>query len=120
MTKINFEIEECKTQIAALEMKLRVLQEAEAEAAKPKPVKNRRLMNVVPGSLIEVKFHAPYGSYTEEVTFVDLVMTNEDEVEITLDAGYEFNIYRYANHWAYGSGADKITLVKVIREGAAA
>lgn len=118
MTKINFEIEECKTQIAALQMKLRMLEEA--EAAKPKPVKNRRLANVVPGSLIEVKFHAPFGSYTEEVTFVGLVTTSDDEVEITLDAGYEFNIYRNGNHWAYGSGADKITLVKVIREGAAA
>jgi hypothetical protein len=76
-----------------------------------------KIDNLKPGSIITLKFHGSYGneSYTEEVLFVGIDGEGDGRIAVFRSASnvaYTWQAYRYRGRWAYGTSADRLTVVK--------
>jgi hypothetical protein len=71
-----------------------------------------------PGTKVTLLFHGSKSlgnsSYTSEEVFVRMTGTGEDRRAwfTTSDGTYEWEAYRYQGRWAYGSSAERLSLVQ--------
>jgi hypothetical protein len=76
-----------------------------------------RIDNLAVGSEITLRFHGSNGNQTHEETFIFRGISGEgDERRATFQ--YSGNVddvweaYRYNGRWAYGSSADRLSIVR--------
>lgn len=80
----------------------------------------KRIDSLTPDTEVTLRFHHRGNSYDEAATFLGISGEGDDrrarfrsaDTE-TLTAGrtYEWEAYRYNGHWAYGTSADRLSLV---------
>ena len=75
-----------------------------------------RIDQLTPGSYVTLRFGTKATGYTEPARFVGIVGTGDDREATFRSANpdgttYEWGAYRHAGRWAYGSGADYLSLV---------
>ena len=77
----------------------------------------KRIDSLKPGTTRELQFNAefqgPGRAYREEATFLGIEGTG-DERRARFDSGYEWEAYRYNGHWAYGSSAETLRLIREV------
>jgi hypothetical protein len=88
-----------------------------------------RIDNLIPGSLVNLVFHPGIGSFTkkedvtpEEAFFIKIEGAGDDRratfVQLDyMNQPYTWQAYRYKGRWAYGTGADKLSLDSVVELG---
>lgn len=73
----------------------------------------KTIRNLKPGEEVRLRFHGSkqFGNepYELDMTFVEL--RDNGERAVFSDDGMEFEAYKYANRWAYGSSAERLTIV---------
>lgn len=91
--------------------------------ATPAPVTTNRIDKLEPGQQVTLRFHGPYAANDETVTFLGIEGTGDDRrarfftrgtplTKSDPDDGYEWEAYRYNGTWAYGSSADRLSIVR--------
>jgi hypothetical protein len=76
----------------------------------------KRIDSLVPGTEVKLHFHGSksFGNepHTLDATFVSVVGEGDArEANFLLNGDSEFAAYRYGGRWAYGSSAEKLSLV---------
>ena len=76
----------------------------------------RRISSLTKGEKVTLKFHSRYTPVIEVATFLGL---SEDGQRAKFktpgrghDRGYTWEAYRYQGHWAYGSSADRLSVIE--------
>lgn len=73
----------------------------------------KTIRNLKPGESVRLRFHGSkqFGNdpYELDMTFVEF--RDNGERAVFDDDGTEFEAYKYANRWAYGSSAERLTVV---------
>jgi hypothetical protein len=73
----------------------------------------KTIRNLKSGEKVRLRFHGSkqFGNdpYELDMTFVEL--RDNGERAVFSDDGTEFEAYKYANRWAYGSSAERLTVV---------
>jgi len=81
--------------------------------ATPKP----RIDKLNPGQEVTLKFHGSKSlgndPYEERHTFLDIVGEGDDRRAVFSDGGEQWEAYRFKGGWAYGSSAEKLSIVEV-------
>lgn len=73
----------------------------------------KTIRRLIPGEKVTLRFHGSkqFGNdpYELDMTFVGL--KDNGERAVFDDDGTEFEAYKHANRWAYGSSAERLTVV---------
>lgn len=71
----------------------------------------KRIDRLQPGAQVTLRFHGSMGNEThdERATFQGIVGEGDDR--LAQFDGWE--AYRYRGHWAYGTSADRLSLISV-------
>lgn len=74
-----------------------------------------RISSLKPGDNVRLKFHGSkqFGNdpYEMDVKFVEFKEDKTRAVFHMDDAGSEFEAYKFSNRWAYGSSAERLSIV---------
>lgn len=77
-----------------------------------------RIDQLSPGQEVKLKFHGTksFGNpaYEEVHTFLGMEGEGNDREAIFSDGYIQWHAYRFEGRWAYGSSAEKLSLVEVL------
>lgn len=84
----------------------------------------KRLDSLKPGTKVRLKFHGTlsFGNapYEETATFQGVVGEGDNRRALFSDLSskspFDWEAYRYKNRWAYGSSAERLSVVEVVEE----
>lgn len=75
----------------------------------------KRLDSIAPGESVTVKFHGSKilgnDSYTLDLVLSQRTGSGEDRRVTFADGNDTFEVYRYDGHWAYGTSAERLSIV---------
>lgn len=76
-----------------------------------------RIDSLTPGSFVTLRFNGAT-DHTEQATFVRVKGEKQDRravfYSVGRNGGYEWEAYRFNGGWAYGSSAERLSLVNVV------
>lgn len=80
-----------------------------------------RIDSLVPDDVVTLRYHGTHGNetYEEQATFLSREGEGEDRIvyfatqDGTDEGFYRWSAYRYKGRWAYGTGADRLQVVKL-------
>jgi hypothetical protein len=85
----------------------------------------KRIDSLKPGTKVTLRFNGQYGNgtYEEPATFLGIEGTGDDrtaqfetDTELNATGRYTWSAYRFKGFWAYGSSAERLTLVEILSE----
>lgn len=79
----------------------------------------KRIDSLEPGTLVHLRFGRELqgdGAEIEAAVFMGIDGTGEERRAWFNQSGFEWGAYRYEGRWVYGSSAESLRLVEILKE----